>query len=301
MQTSGAFPVFFPAETQHVFWVSAIWVYEGQEVESGQLLVSLTGSQTPPLELFAPHSGIVTGLGVRSGQRVEPGEALCSIVAQEQPGAEKASLLICGGGGHGKAIIEVIRAMGAYSICGIVDDGIPAGTRILGITVLGSSSVLNDWRARGICLAVNAVGGIGNPAVRERVFEHLLAAGYALPPVVHPSAVVEASAVIEDGVHVLAQAYIGSAAHIGFGSVINAGAIVSHDCILGRVTNLSPGAALAGNVTLKDHAQIGMNASVNLHVTIGSACIVGNGATVKADVPAATRVWAGSVWPVRKS
>ncbi|MBI4929104.1 MAG: 2,3,4,5-tetrahydropyridine-2,6-dicarboxylate N-acetyltransferase, partial [Anaerolineae bacterium] len=69
----------------------------------------------------------------------------------------------------------------------------------------------------------------------------------------------------------------------------------------GRVTNLSPGAALAGHVVVEDLAQIGMNATVNLHVRIGAGCIIGNGATVKADVPAGTRVWAGSTWPLRNS
>jgi acetyltransferase-like isoleucine patch superfamily enzyme len=42
-----------------------------------------------------------------------------------------------------------------------------------------------------------------------------------------------------------------------------------------------------------------MNATVNLNLTIGSSCIVGNGADIKADVPPGTRVWAGSVWPLR--
>ena len=47
-------------------------------------------------------------------------------------------------------------------------------------------------------------------------------------------------------------AYVGSEAHVGFGTIINTGAIVSHDCTLGDYANLSPGAILAGEVTVGD-------------------------------------------------
>jgi acetyltransferase EpsM len=43
-----------------------------------------------------------------------------------------------------------------------------------------------------------------------------------------------------------------------------------------------------------------MNATVNLNITIGAGARIGNGATVKADVPSGGRVYAGTIWPVRK-
>ena len=58
-----------------------------------------------------------------------------------------------------------------------------------------------------------------------------------------------------------------------------------------------PGALLAGEVTVEDFAQIGMGATVNLGLTIGSRARVGNSATVKSDVPADGRVYAGTIWP----
>lgn len=207
-------------------------------------------------------------------------------------------ILIYGAGGHGKAVIDLARACG-YHIAGLVDDGVAAGTRILDFEVVGGSGCLLEWRGRGIERAANAVGGIGNPAARQRVFDLLEAASFALPALIHPRAFVETSARVEDGVQVLAMAYIGSDARLGFGSLVNAGAIVSHDVSLGRVTNLSPGAALAGGVKLGDFSQVGMNATINVNIQIGELCIIGNGATVKEDVPAGTRVWAGSTWPLR--
>lgn len=213
---------------------------------------------------------------------------------------DREEILIFGAGGHGKAVIDLARICG-YHIAALVDDGVPAGTRILDVEVVGGATCLSEWRERGIVRAANAVGGIGRPAVRQKIFELLEAAGFTFPALIHPRACVEASALVEDGVQVLALAYIGSAARLGFGSVVNAGAIVSHDVSLGRVTNLSPGAALAGGVQLGDFSQVGMNATINVNIQIGEQCIIGNGATVKAFVPYGTRVWAGSTWPLRKS
>ncbi len=196
-------------------------------------------------------------------------------------------------------MIELVRAAGTYLVAGIVDDGLPAGTEILGVPVLGGSEVLKDLCAQGIRLAINGVGGINHVETRIKVFETLAGAGFSCPAVVHPAATIEPSAVLEDGVQVLAHSYVSSAARIGFGTVINAGVVISHDCILGKVVNLSPGAMLAGGVVIEDYAQVGMAATINLNITVGRYARIGNGATVKKDVPEGTVVFAGSIWPPR--
>ena len=212
---------------------------------------------------------------------------------------ESSALILFGGGGHSKTLIDLIRAEGRYTLAGIVDDGLPAGSAVLGVPVLGDSDLLPELVRQGIGLAVNAVGGIGNVDARLKVFERLTQAGFAFPAVVHPSAVIDASVQLAPRVQVLAQAYISADSRIGFGSLINAGAVVSHDGRLGQVVNLSPGALLAGRVTVEDYAQVGMGATINMDITIGRRARVGNGATVKADVPPETVVWAGTTWPMR--
>jgi sugar O-acyltransferase (sialic acid O-acetyltransferase NeuD family) len=208
-------------------------------------------------------------------------------------------IIILGGGGQGKTLIDLLRLLDGYTIAGIVDEGLPTGAQVMGVPVLGGNARLPELRAQGIALALNAVGGIGNVDVRLRVFDLLKAAGFAFPTVVHPSACVEHSAELEDGVQVGALTYIGSLARVGFGTLINSHVCVSHDCRIGQVVNLSPGALLAGGVRVEDYAQIGMGATVNINLTVGARARVGNGATVKADVPAGGRVFAGSIWPPR--
>jgi sugar O-acyltransferase (sialic acid O-acetyltransferase NeuD family) len=207
------------------------------------------------------------------------------------------SIIVYGGGGHGKTLIELLRRLGSYQIAGIIDDGIPSGTTVLETLVLGGAEALPDLYRQGVRLAVNAVGGIGNLGIRVQVFRHLAEAGFICPVVIHPSAVVEASATLSPGVQVFAQAYVGTDSKVGFGGIINTGAIVSHDCNLGDYVNISPGAILAGEVQVGSGALVGMGATVNLQVRVGAGARIGNGATVKADVPERGIVRAGSIWP----
>lgn len=207
------------------------------------------------------------------------------------------AIIIYGRGGHGKACLEMLRSLGTYRVVGFVDDGVPAGEDVMGVTVLGGGEQLTKLYAQGCRLAVNAVGGIGNLAVRIKVFSKIAEAGFACPVVVHPTAFVEASAILSPGVQVFPNAYVGSDANIGFGSIVNTGAIVSHDCVLGDLVNISPGAILAGEVQIGDRVLIGMGATINLLASIGAGAKVGNGATVKSDMPQKGIVKAGSIWP----
>jgi acetyltransferase EpsM len=299
-------------DDEPTFWLASLLVLEGQAVQKGQKLARLEAKSWGQ-DLASPQDGFVVGLHALPGQIVRPKQVLCYICSQPsigtpQPGPradfsgsatfDPTALIIFGGGGHGKTLIDLLRAMGTHRIVGIIDDGLPAGSEVLGVPVLGGTKDLSEWYSRGIRLAVNAVGGIGNVAVRVKIFDTLAREGFLCPTLVHPSAVVERSASLEPGVQVFAHAYVGSAARVGFGTVINTSAIVHHDCVIGRVVNLSPGATLAGNVRVEDHAQIGMLATVNLQVTVGAGALLGNGCTVKANVPPGERVWAGSIWPI---
>ena len=229
-------------------------------------------------------------------EAVVRGFAPASITLPELDIDEK-SLIIYGGGGHGKSLVDLVRLQNVYKVIGIVDDGLPVGSSVLDVPVLGGGAVLEALRSRGVKLAINAVGGIGNLAPRLKVFENLRQAGFDIPTVIHPAAVVEASAEIAAGVQIFAHAYIGSAVQVSFGCIVNTGAIVSHDCILGEMVNISPGAILAGSVKVGERSLIGMGVTVNLEVQVGAGARIGNGATVKADVPAGGVVRAGTIWP----
>ncbi len=211
--------------------------------------------------------------------------------------ANKNAIVVYGGGGHGKAVIELIQAGGNYQVVGLIDDGLAPRDRVLGVPVIGGGAALAALKEAGCQLAANAVGGIGAISTRIAVFERIQAAGFELPALVHPSAVVEPSAQLAAGVQVFPQAYVGSDAQLGLGCIVNTGAIVSHDCVLEDYANLAPGSILAGGVRVGDGSLIGMAVTINLNVSIGRRARIGNSAVIKEDVPAEGIVRAGAVWP----
>ncbi|MFC1879710.1 NeuD/PglB/VioB family sugar acetyltransferase [Chloroflexota bacterium] len=314
-------------------YVAGLRFEEGANVQAGELLCYLAESPDwrPPKAESASDSTATAGSGeaLPPGLRItQPALALAQMsgldlgilpldrlvtekVVQQALGAEApvlgalqgafdaSAILIYGGGGHGKALIDLVRSLGTYQIVGLLDDGIAPGETIMGLPLLGGGEVLAQLYKQGVRLAINAVGGIGNLAVRVKVFKRLADFGFACPAVVHPTAFVEASAGLSPGVQVFPHAYVGSEAHVDYGCIVNSGAIVSHDCKLGEYVNISPGAILAGEVHIGAGALVGMGATVNLRVNVGAGARIGNGGTVKKDVPEKGLVQAGTIWPAR--
>ena len=240
-----------------------------------------------------PIGPIVTEKMVRELTEKEPHQTPQAPESAFNPTA----IVVYGGGGHGKSVIDLLRTLGTYHIIGVVDDGIPAGETLLGIPVLGGCEKLESLYAEGIRLTVNAVGGIGNISIRVKVFVTIAKARLVCPALVHPTAFIEPSAMLSPGNQVFPYAYVGSDVKMGFGVIVNSGAIVSHDCTISDYANISPGAMLAGEVQVGKRVLLGMGVTVNLGVKIGDGARVGNGATVKEDVPEGSVVRAGTIWP----
>lgn len=206
-------------------------------------------------------------------------------------------IILYGAGGHAKAVMEMVQAVGAFRIAGIVDDNATlTGISVLGFPVLGTREILPRLLEQGIRQAANGVGGIINLSIREKLFDLLAAYGFAFPILRHPRATVEASVQIFDGVQIFANAYVGSSTILHERCMINTGAIISHDCEIGSLTHIAPGAMLAGHVHVGEKTLIGMGVTTTIGIKIGSGARVGNGAILLADVPERAIVPAGKVW-----
>ena len=226
-------------------------------------------------------------------------ERSAPVRSDQIPNNEK-RLLIYGAGGHGRSLAALIRKNDDYQLVGFVDDGYPACETMAGLPLLGGREALAEQAERGVRMAVNGVGGIGDLQTRLSVYDLLAQEGFYIPKMIHPTSFIEANAVLGDGVQVFPFAYVGTDVKVGFGCIINTGTIVSHDCVLADYVNLSPGATLAGGVTLGEGALVGMRATINLGVHVGIEARIGNGATVKTDVPDGGVVPAGTIWPPRR-
>ena len=206
------------------------------------------------------------------------------------------SIVVYGGGGHAKTIMELIKAMGKFSLVGIIDDKIPKNTIIHGNIVFGGREVIPTLADKGLNLAAIGVGGILDTQERVNLFDLMERHGFSFPPLIHPSASIEYSSIIEEGVQVFSNAYIGSDTILRSRCMVNSNAVVSHDCEIGAYSHIAPGALLAGHVQVGEKSLVGMGVTVAIGTRIGTLVRIGNGAIVYSDVPDRTIIPAGKVW-----
>ena len=192
-------------------------------------------------------------------------------------------IIVIGGGGHGRVVIEALRSAGAV-IAGVID-GEEQIKMLLppGIPWLGGDEALRDRSPLDYELA-NGVGSIGN-VKRRAVFEELKSRGYAFARVRHASAVIPVDGVVlDEGCQIMAGAVIQPRVRIGANAIVNTRAAIDHDCIVGAHSHVSPGAVLCGNVMVGDDTHVGAGSVVIQGVRIGRSCLIGAGATILRDV-----------------
>jgi len=139
-------------------------------------------------------------------------------------------ILLIGGGGHCKSVLDSLLDLDEYDDIGIIDTKENVGKAVLGTPILGYDRDLPSLYKDGYHYAFVAVGSIGNPSVRIRLFNTLCEMGFIIPNIVDASAKVSKHSQIDKGVFIGKHVVVNAGAVIGQGAIINSGAIVEHDC-----------------------------------------------------------------------
>lgn len=197
-------------------------------------------------------------------------------------------LWIVGAGGHGVVVADAAQASGRWSAIGFFDDRWPATASVGAWPVRGTVATLRD-RIAGRD-DVHVVVAIGDNRRRLELGRELAGAGARLATVIHPFTAISASAEIGPGTVVMAGAVVNPRARVGEAVILNTRTSVDHDCVVGDGVHLCPGSTLAGNVTVRERAWVGIGSSVIQGVTIGAASLVGAGSAVIRDVCEGTTV-----------
>jgi acetyltransferase EpsM len=197
-------------------------------------------------------------------------------------------IVICGAGGHGKVVADIImKASPSCKLLGFLDDTPElTGREVLDVPVIGV--IQGDLKELvGGCDFIIA---IGSNEAREAVAGEAARSGATFAVALHPSAQVGTGVSIGRGTVVMANAVINPGVCIGTHVIVNTAATVDHDCVVEDFVHISPGVHLAGEVKVGRGAHIGIGASVIPGVKIGEWAVVGAGATVIEDVPAGATV-----------
>lgn len=191
-----------------------------------------------------------------------------------EPFSGNTNVVVYGGGGHSKVVLDIFFNEGKYNLKEIFDDN-PKVDEIYGVKV--SKTPKNSY-----FLNKNCIVAIGDNHIREKIVKSL-ETNYVMT--IHSSAVVSKFSKVGHGTQIMALAVVNPNTEIGHHCIINTGAIIEHDCFLEDYVHISPNATLGGGVKVGEKSQIGIGASVLPNLIIGKNVLVGAGAVITQNVP----------------
>lgn len=190
-------------------------------------------------------------------------------------------ILLIGGGGNCRSIVDVLLENELYDAIGIVDKQIiDMSSFSKRIIYVGSDDDLNRLFSSGWDKAFVSLGSVGDSSKRRHIFSLIKKIGFSVPNIISETAIVSKNASFGEGVFVSKGAVINTNSSIGDCSIINSNSVIEHDCIIGDFSHVSPGAVLCGGVHLGSDSHIGAGAIVKQYITIGKSTIVGMGSVV---------------------
>ncbi len=189
-------------------------------------------------------------------------------------------ILLIGGGGHAKVVLDSLLSQNQYLEIGIIDKNENIGKRILGIEIIGTDEDLTTLYSKGYNYAFVTVGSIGNPQLRIKLQKLIKEIGFIIPNIIDQTAMVSRDVFLEEGIYIGKGAIINSGTIIKKGAIINTRAIIEHDCVIGEFVHIAPGSVISGEVVIGDNTHIGANSVIKQQVIIGNNTLIGIGSVV---------------------
>ena len=190
---------------------------------------------------------------------------------------EQKNLILVGGGGHCKSVIEVAESAG-YNILGILDMPEDVGKQVLDYKVIGTDDDIPQYVDKAEF--VITVGFIKNPATRIRLYNKVKEEGGKLATIIASTAHVSKYSTIGEGTVVMHQAFVNAGAHIGANCIINTFCNVEHDAYIGDQCHISTGTMVNGDCKVGERCFIGNQSVLANGIEDGDGIIIGAGSMV---------------------
>ena len=196
----------------------------------------------------------------------------------------KKKIIIVGGGGHAKVLIDLVKTLKSFKIAGIVDPKIKKGKKISGIKVLGDDNILPLLKKKGYKSLALGIGSEGNNLKRYKIWKNLTDKGFKFPTLIHKNSFTSKNTKIGEGSQIFNQSVVNSGTSIGAITVINTSTIVEHDCKIGSNVFTGTRATLCGGVIIEDNTFIGAQSCVLPKVKVKKNVLIAAGSLVNKSI-----------------
>jgi len=194
------------------------------------------------------------------------------------------SIILVGGGGHCKVIIDVLKENNDYDEILISDLKENIGKEILGIKIEYTDGQLEDLYKKGYKNAFVSIGKVEINEHRKKLFNKIKNIGFNTPVIISKSANVSQYSEIGEGTLIGKNVVINPGTQIGENCIINTGSIIEHDCIIEDNVHIGPGAILSGGTYVGKNSFIAAGAIIIQNINISQDTLIGAGAVVVKDI-----------------
>jgi len=191
---------------------------------------------------------------------------------------ENKKLILVGGGGHCKSVIDVAESAG-FQIQGILDVPENVGNKVLDYSIIGTDDQIPDFV--NDALFIVTVGHIKDAALRIKLHKKIVDAGGTLATIVASTAHVSKYAQIGEGSVIMHQAVVNADVIIVRGCIINIFANIEHDARIGDYCHISTGAMVNGNCKVGNETFFGSQSVMVNGIEITAGCVIGAGSLVR--------------------
>lgn len=193
---------------------------------------------------------------------------------------ENQRLVLIGGGGHCKSVLDTALRMNIFSEIVITDAELSVGTEIMGCKVVGNDSILQELFENGIRYAFIAVGSIKSTDIRHRLFVNAKSVGFEFPNIIDVSAVISESVQLGSGIYVGKKAVVNACTQIHDMAIINTAAVIEHECTIGAFAHIAAGVTICGNAIVDEDSFVGAGTTIVQGIHIGENVVIGAGSVV---------------------
>lgn len=187
-------------------------------------------------------------------------------------------LILLGGGGHCKSVIDVAESAG-YTILGILDKPELVGTKVLDYEIIGTDDDIPQYVDKAEFLIT--VGQIKSPAIRQKLALLIMRAGGKFATIIANDAYVSKYATIGAGTVVMHKAVVNADACIGEHCIINTMANIEHEVQIGGFCHVSTGVMVNGNCVIGDEVFIGSGSVLYNGISVIDNAIIPSGSVVR--------------------
>lgn len=188
------------------------------------------------------------------------------------------NLILVGGGGHCKSVIDVAESAG-FKIKGVLDIPENVGKKVLGYEIIGTDDQIPCFVNE--VLFIVTVGHIKDAALRIKLHQKILDEGGLLATIVASTAYVSKHAHVGEGTVIMHNAVVNADATIGLGCIINTFANIEHDAQVGDYCHISTGAMVNGNCIVGSGTFLGSQSVMVNGIEITEGCVIGAGSLVR--------------------